>query len=44
MRRLDAVIGDHLKGGGIAIVASHAPLKTKFARKLALGQTLERAA
>ena len=44
VRRLDAVIGDHLKGGGIAIVASHAPLKTKFARKLALGQTLERAA
>jgi heme exporter protein A len=44
VRRLDAVIGDHLKGGGVAIVASHAPLKTKFARKLVLGQRLERAA
>jgi heme exporter protein A len=44
VQRLDAVIGDHLKGGGVAIVASHAPLKTKFARKLVLGQRLERAA
>jgi len=40
--RLDAVIRDHLKAGGIAIVSSHVPLKTKFAHELALG--LERAA
>ncbi len=44
LRLLDSVIADHLKGGGIAIVASHAPLKTKFARKLVLGQRLERVA
>ena len=28
---------DHLEAGGIALVASHTPLKTKFARQLALG-------
>ena len=44
VRRLDALIGEHLKGGGIAIVASHAPLKAKFARKLVLGRVAERAA
>jgi heme exporter protein A len=34
---LDAAIAAHLAGGGIAIVASHVPLKAKFAAKLALG-------
>jgi heme exporter protein A len=34
----DAAIKAHLDGGGIAIVASHVALGTKFARKLALGQ------
>jgi heme exporter protein A len=43
-RRLDTLIGEHFKGGGVAVVASHAPLKTKFARKLVLGGELERAA
>ena len=44
VQMLEAAIGAHLKGGGIAVVASHAPLKTKFARKLVLGGKLERAA
>jgi heme exporter protein A len=44
VRRLDTLIAQHLKGGGIAVVASHAPLKTKFARTLVLGGALERAA
>ena len=35
---LDAAINDHLAAGGIAMVASHVALNTKFARKLALGQ------
>ena len=35
---LDAAIKDHLAAGGIAIVASHVALKTKFAHKLALGR------
>jgi heme exporter protein A len=35
---LDAAIADHLAAGGIAIVASHTALKTKFARTLALGK------
>jgi heme exporter protein A len=34
----DAAIKAHLDGGGIAIVASHVALDTKFARKLVLGQ------
>ncbi|MBC8013015.1 MAG: heme ABC exporter ATP-binding protein CcmA [Methyloceanibacter sp.] len=38
LRLLDAAIKDHLKTGGIAVVASHTPLKTKFAHKLALGK------
>ncbi|MEZ5873487.1 MAG: heme ABC exporter ATP-binding protein CcmA [Hyphomicrobiales bacterium] len=42
VKRLDAAIDHHLRQGGIAVVASHVPLKTKFARKLALA--LERAA
>jgi heme exporter protein A len=37
LKRLDEVIKAHLDGGGIAIVASHVALKTKFAAKLALG-------
>jgi heme exporter protein A len=41
VKLLDAAIRDHLAAGGIAVVASHVPLKTKFARKLTLG--LERA-
>ncbi len=35
---LDAAIKAHLDGGGIAVVASHVALGTKFARKLVLGQ------
>jgi heme exporter protein A len=35
---LDTAIAAHLGAGGIAIVASHVPFKTKFAHKLALGQ------
>ena len=35
---LDAAIKKHLDAGGLAIVASHVTLSTKFARKLALGQ------
>jgi heme exporter protein A len=35
---LDAAMAAHLGAGGIAVVASHVPLKTKFARKLALGK------
>jgi len=42
VKRLDAAIRDHLKAGGIALVSSHVPLKTRFAHELALG--LERAA
>jgi heme exporter protein A len=34
---LDAAIKDHLDAGGIAVVASHTALKTKFAHKIALG-------
>ena len=44
VKLLDAAIAAHLRAGGIAVVASHAALKTKFARKLVLGQKLERAA
>lgn len=38
LKLLDAAITSHLDGGGIAIVASHVALSTKFARKLALGR------
>jgi heme exporter protein A len=38
VKRLDAAIGDHLQDGGIAVVASHVPVKTKFAHELALGR------
>ncbi len=37
VRLLDTAIKDHLDAGGIALVASHTPLKTKFAHRLALG-------
>lgn len=38
LKLLDAAITSHLDEGGIAIVASHVALSTKFARKLALGR------
>ena len=37
VKLLDRALKDHLEAGGIALVASHTPLKTKFARQLALG-------
>ena len=42
VKLLDRAIAAHLKMGGVAIVASHTPLKVKFAHTLALGA--ERAA
>jgi len=42
MKRLDAAIRDHLTQGGIAIVSTHVPLKTRFAQTITLG--LEHAA
>jgi len=42
VKRLDAALRDHLKGGGVAVVSTHVPLKTKFAHELTLG--LEEAA
>jgi heme exporter protein A len=38
VKLLDLAIKDHLAAGGIALVASHTPLKTKFAHELALGK------
>jgi heme exporter protein A len=38
VKLLDAAIKAHLETGGIALVASHTPLKTKFAHKLELGR------
>jgi heme exporter protein A len=38
VKLLDAAVKDHLEAGGIALVASHTPLKTKFAHELALGK------
>jgi heme exporter protein A len=38
LKLLGAAIKAHLDDGGIAVVASHAALKTKFANKLALGK------
>ncbi|MGV1013780.1 MAG: heme ABC exporter ATP-binding protein CcmA [Methyloceanibacter sp.] len=38
--QLDAALANHLKTGGIAVVASHIAPKTKFARKLVLGKEL----
>ncbi len=37
VKQLDAAIGNHLEAGGIAVVASHTALKSKFAHKLVLG-------
>lgn len=37
LKLLDGAIGAHLAQGGIAVVASHTPLKTKFAHRLGLG-------
>ena len=42
VKLLDTAMRDHLKAGGIAIVSTHVPLKTRFAHELTLG--LERAA
>ena len=35
---LDAAIRKHLTAGGIAIVSTHVPLKTKFSQEINLGQ------
>jgi heme exporter protein A len=37
VKLLTTTLAAHLKGGGMAVVASHAPLKVKFAREIALG-------
>jgi len=37
LKLLDKALKDHLATGGLALVASHTPLKTKFAHRLALG-------
>lgn len=37
LKLLDGAISAHLAQGGVAVVASHTPLKTRFARRLALG-------
>jgi heme exporter protein A len=37
LKLLEAAIEDHLEAGGIAVVASHTKLETKFAHKIALG-------
>jgi heme exporter protein A len=38
LKLLDRALAAHLAQGGIAVVASHMPLKTKFTHKLALGK------
>jgi heme exporter protein A len=38
VKLLDLAIKDHLAAGGVALVASHTPLKAKFAHELALGK------
>ena len=38
LKRLDAIISNHLATGGIAVIASHTPLKTKFVRRITLGK------
>jgi heme exporter protein A len=38
LQSLDTAMAAHLGAGGIAVIASHTPLKTKFAHKLALGK------
>jgi len=37
LKLLEAAIKDHLEAGGIAVVASHTALNTKFAHKVSLG-------
>jgi heme exporter protein A len=37
VKLLATTVAAHLKGGGMAVIASHAPLKVKFAHKVALG-------
>jgi heme exporter protein A len=37
LKLLEAAIEDHLEAGGVAVVASHTALKTKFGHKIALG-------
>lgn len=37
LKLLEAAIKEHLEAGGIAMVASHTALKTKFGQKIALG-------
>jgi heme exporter protein A len=37
LKLLEAAIKEHLEAGGIAMVASHTALKTKFEHKIALG-------
>lgn len=43
VKRLDGAVRDHLSQGGIAVISTHVPLKTKFAHTLSLGG-MERAA
>jgi heme exporter protein A len=38
VKLLDAAVRDHLKAGGIAVVASHVPLEAEFAHGIALGR------
>lgn len=38
VKLLDAAVKTHLDTGGIALVASHTPLKTKFAHNITLGK------
>ena len=38
VKRLDAAMREHLRVGGVAVVSSHVPLKTKFAHELTLGR------
>jgi heme exporter protein A len=38
LKLLEQAIAGHLAGGGLAVVASHMPLETKFAHALALGR------
>ena len=40
VKRLDAAIRDHLRSGGVAVVSTHVPLRTKFAHELTLGLEL----
>ena len=37
LKLLDTAINHHLATGGIAVIASHTPLKTKVTRRIALG-------